>query len=130
MNLIPRKFYLDDIFDSFLSERDTNAMKCNIYEQDGVYNIELDVPGFDKKDISIECENEYLTITAKKEKESEAEDKNYIHREKSYGSYSRSFYVGNIDSESVNAKFNNGVLTIKFPKEENVTNKKLIEIED
>ena len=51
MNLIPRKFYLDDVFDDFES---TNNMKCDIYEKDGDYHIEMDIPGFDKKDINIE----------------------------------------------------------------------------
>ena len=46
MNIIPKSFYLDDIFDNFDSTRNNN-MKCDIYEKDGDYHIEIDIPGFD-----------------------------------------------------------------------------------
>ena len=53
MNMIPKKFYLDDIFDDFVSSKENMMMKCDIYEKDGIYNIEVDIPGFDKDSISI-----------------------------------------------------------------------------
>ena len=130
MSLIPRKYYLDDFFDDFVSSKDGAVMKCDIYEKDGKCNIEVDVPGFDKKDINIECKNGYLTITAKKEEKEEDSDKNYIRKERSYGEYSRTFYVGDIDTNLINAKFNNGTLCITVPKEEKQDNKTVIEIND
>ena len=75
MSLIPRKFYLDDIFDNFLSDPEESNMKCDIYEKDGDYHIEMDVPGFKKEDIKIECDKGYLTITAEKHSEDKEEDK-------------------------------------------------------
>ena len=51
MDLIPRKFYLDDIFDDFLTTKKEQTMKCDIYEKDGNYCIEMDLPGYDKEDI-------------------------------------------------------------------------------
>ena len=101
MNIIPKSFYLDDIFDNFDSTRNNN-MKCDIYEKDGDYHIEIDIPGFDKKDIKVECDNGYLTVTAKKDEEAEDKTKNYIRRERSYGKYQRSFYIGDMD------RFQNG----------------------
>ena len=130
MSLIPRKYYLDDFFDDFVSSKDVSVMKCDIYEKDGKCNIEVDVPGFDKKDINVECKNGYLTITAKKEETEEDSDKNYIRKERSYGEYSRSFYVGDVDANLINAKFNNGTLCITVPKEEKQDNKTVIEIND
>lgn len=130
MSLIPRKYYLDDIFDDFVSSKDGAVMKCDIYEKDDKCNIEVDVPGFDKKDINVECKNGYLTITAKKEEKEEDSDKNYIRKERSYGEYSRTFYVGDIDTNLINAKFNNGTLCITVPKEEKQDNKTVIEIND
>ena len=62
MNLIPRKYYLDDIFDNFLSVPEESNMKCDIYEKDGIYHIEMDIPGFDKKDIKVECDKGYTKI--------------------------------------------------------------------
>ena len=129
MNLIPRKYYLDDIFDNFLSVPEESNMKCDIYEKDGVYHIEMDIPGFDKKDIKVECDKGYLTITAQKEeKEEEHKDKNYIRRERRYGTYKREFYLGELDSEKINDEFKDGVLTVTVPKKEEVETKTVIEI--
>lgn len=130
MDLIPRKFYLDDIFDDFISSRKDQYMKCDIYEKDGNYHIEMDVPGFKKEDISIEASDGYLTIKAEKNSENneEDEDKNYIRRERSYGAYERSFYLGDLDQDKVEAEFKEGILKISVPKKEEVNNKKMIEI--
>ena len=130
MSLIPRKYYFDDFFDDFVTSKDSAVMKCDIYEKDGNLTIEIDVPGFDKKDINIECKNGYLTVTAKRENTEESKDKNYLRKERSYGEYTRSFYVGDIDTTMINAKFNNGILAITVPKEEKQDNKTIIEIND
>lgn len=127
MNIIPKSFYLDDIFDNFDSTRNNN-MKCDIYEKDGDYHIEIDIPGFDKKDIKVECDNGYLTVTAKKDEEVEDKTKNYIRRERSYGKYQRSFYIGDMDSNEIRAKFKRGMLKIIVPKVETKETKKHIEI--
>lgn len=127
MNIIPKSFYLDDIFDNFDSTRNNN-MKCDIYEKDGDYHIEIDIPGFDKKDIKVECDNGYLTVTAKKDEEAEDKSKNYIRRERSYGKYQRSFYIGDMDSNEIRAKFKHGMLKIIVPKVETKKTKKHIEI--
>ena len=128
MDLIPSKFYLDDIFDDFLTTKKGNDMKCDIYEKDNKYYIEMDVPGFEKKDIKINVDNGYLNISVEKENTEENEDKSYIRRERSFKKYSRSFYVGNIDESLVDASFENGILKIEVPKEEKENNQKYIEI--
>ena len=130
MNLIPRDYFLDSFFDELDSDKKGNIMKCDIYIKDGKYNIDLDVPGFEKKDIKIECKDGYLTITAKRENSVDEEKKNYIRKEKNYGEYSRSFYVGDVDTDLINAKFNNGTLLITVPKEEKQDTKKVIKIND
>ena len=131
MDLFPRKFYLDDIFDDFMpAKRENHQMRCDIYEEGGLYTIEMDIPGFDKKDIKIENNDNYLTITAEKSNEDKEEEKNYIRRERVYGKYQRSFYVGDLDSENIKANFSDGILKVTIPKKEEVENKKIIEIED
>ena len=127
MNLIPRKFYLDDIFDDLAVSKNDN-MKCDIYELGDDYHIEMDIPGFDKKDISIETKNGYLTVIAEKNSEDSEEEKNYIRRERSYGKYERSFYLGELDSDNVKAEFKDGMLKITVPKKDEAENKKVIEI--
>ena len=133
--LVPNKLYLDDVFDDFMFptvKDEFGKMKCDIYEKDGAYHLEMDVPGFDKKDVQIEIDdNDYLTITAEKNTEDTEEDekKNYIRKERNYGKYQRSFYVGGVDKENIQANFENGILKISMPKiEEEKSSKKTIEI--
>ena len=133
--LVPNKLYLDDVFDDFMfptMKDDFGKMRCDIYEKDGAYHLEMDVPGFDKKDVQIEVDdNDYLTITAEKNTEDSEEDadKNYIRKERNYGKYQRAFYVGGIDKDNIQANFENGILKISMPKkEEEKSSKKTIEI--
>lgn len=129
MNLIPRSFFFDDDLDDFFRPVvRRNDVKCDIYEEDGMYHVEMDIPGYDKKDINIEVKDGYLTVSASKEKEEENETKNYIRKERVYGSFSRSFALGDVDVDKIDAKFENGILDIVIPKEEVVDTKKTIEI--
>ena len=131
MNLIPRSFFFDDDFDNFfLPAQKRNEMKCDIYEENNEYHIDIDIPGFDKKDISIEVKDGYLNVKASKEKDEKEEGKNYIRRERSYGVYQRSFALGDLDVDNIDAKFNNGILSIVIPKKEEVNTTKTIEIKD
>lgn len=129
MSLVPRN-YFGDIFDDFMPTAREENMKCDIYEKNGNYHIEMDVPGFSKDEIKIEAKNDYLTITAEKstDNKDESDDKNYIHRERTYGKYQRSFYLGDLDQDKVEAEFNNGVLKVMVPKKDENQNKKYIEI--
>ena len=134
--MMPNRSYLDDVFDDFMfprvKESDLGKMRCDIYEKDNVYHLEMDIPGFDRNDVNIEIDdNDYLTITAEKNNENTEEDesKNYIRKERSYGKYQRSFYVGGIDKENIEAEFVNGILKVTMPKkEEEKSSNKRIEI--
>ncbi len=132
MNLIPRgeSFFLDDMFNDFLNSKDTNSMKCDIYEKDNKYYIEMDTPGFTKENTTIECDNGYLTVKVSKKEENSDEGKNYIRRERSMRKLERSFYVGDADCEAIKASFKNGCLMIEVPKEEKIETKKTIQIEE
>lgn len=127
--MLPKKMFLDDMFDSFL-ESETSKMKCDIYELDGAYNLELDMPGFTKNDISIEYNKGTLTINAeKKEERDEKDNKKYIRRERFYGKLSRSFYLGDIEEEAIKAEFKDGTLRVIAPKKEENISKKVINID-
>ena len=95
MSLLPGKFYLDDFFDDFtpMPRMPRMDMKCDIYEKGGNVHIELDVPGFDKKDIKIDVEDGVLTVEATKDEEKEDESKNYYKKERVYGSFKRQFNI-------------------------------------
>lgn len=102
MKLIPRKYFLDDVFDDFMTQNN-NSMKCDVYEKDGNYNIEVDIPGFKKEDIKVEAKDGYLTITAEKKEQEDEENKNYICHERRYGKYERSFYLGDLKTDDISA---------------------------
>ncbi len=119
--------FFDDAFGGFLKplfyEEKHHAMKTDIKETETSYVLDVEVPGFDKKDIGVTLENGYLTISAQKktcdkpeEEGKEKKKENYIRRERSC-SLSRSYYVGEVDKNSVKAKYENGVLTVEIPKE-------------
>ena len=81
MSLIPRSFFFDDDFDSFFFPTNrVRDMKCDIYEKDNTYFIEIDLPGFNKEDIKIDLKDKYLTVTATRNEEKKEDDKNYIRR--------------------------------------------------
>ena len=120
--MLPSRFIFDDFF------KEDDSMKCDIYESDNKYNIELELPGYDKKDITMELDNNYLTISANKSEE-DSSDKNYIRRERvCTSSVTRKFYVGNINENDITAEFKNGMLLVSVPKETNDNTKKTIQI--
>ncbi len=121
--MLPRRLFLDSMLGDFEKE---DRMKCDIYEKDNIINVEMDIPGFDKKDIKVEIHKGTLIITAeKKEEEITTDDKKYLRRERSfYGKYQRSFYLGDVEEEKIDAKFSDGLLKIAIPKTDVEKNKK------
>jgi HSP20 family protein len=91
-------------------------MKTDIREADGAYILEAELPGFTREDIHAEIKNGYLTIRAERKSESEDNNENYLRRERSFGSFSRTFDLEGIDADAISASFKNGVLTLELPK--------------
>lgn len=108
----------DEAFESFFRpfyvDSDSTFMKTDIRETDKNYVMDVEMPGFDKKDISLKFESGYVTISAKKEAGSD--EGRYIRRERAV-SYSRSYYMGDVDEKQIKAKYENGVLTVTVPKD-------------
>ena len=97
-----------------------NLMKTDVKETGDGYELEMDLPGFKKDEITVGLENGFLTIRAAKGLDQDEKKTNrYIRRERYMGHGSRSFFVGKrITHEDVHAKFENGILQLVFPKEE------------
>ena len=96
-----------------------NMMKTDVRELDGSYELDIDLPGFKKDEISVDLKNGYLTIGATKGVDKDEKDKNgkYIRRERYAGVCSRSFYVGDvIRPEDISAKYEDGILKLSVPK--------------
>ena len=120
----------DDFFNDFArpsralmgySAPANHMMRTDIKETATDYELDIDLPGYDKKDVQAELKDGYLTVSAATRKNSDSKDENgkYIRRERYYGSCSRSFYIGeNITRDEIKAKFENGILKLSVPKKE------------
>ena len=128
MKYVPTLFdVLDNAFnDAFANDswftRRNNLMKTDIHQKDGKYLIEVDLPGYSKDDIHLDLKNGYLTIAAHHDTNDQTKDEkgNVIRTERSFGSATRSLYVGeDVKTTDVTAKFENGVLTLTLPDTSN-----------
>jgi len=133
-DFFPKLFQSDldsDFFDRFFKE--SNYPQVDVKEANGQYELVVDVPGFSKDDIQVDFKDGYLSISGKKEESSEtSEDEgHYIRKERSFGSFKRSFYVGDVDEQAIKGNFKDGVLqlTVPKPEEKDSGNGKRIEIE-
>lgn len=89
-------------------------MATDVKEKEKSYELEIEMPGYNKEDISVDFEKGYLTVSAKKDEKQE-EGKKYISRER-HQVCRRSYYVGEIDENGITAKYENGVLSVDLPK--------------
>lgn len=145
--LMPRiwgESLFDEFFDDFARPVRNNTtyqtqkncvMKTDVKENETGYELDIELPGYQKEDVQAELKDGYLTINAVTKTNNDEKDDNgkYIRRERFYGTCSRSFYVGeDITQEDIKAKFENGILKIAVPKKEAkpaVEEKKYIAIE-
>lgn len=111
---------LEDMEKRFFGDRIPANFKTDIRDTGKEFVLEAELPGFDKSDIGIDVKDGYLTITATHSEENDEKDKkgNYLRRERSYGSMTRSFDVSEIEENAITASFNNGVLELILPKKE------------
>ena len=127
--MLPSIIFFDSLLYDYEDSRFKKSMKCDIFEKDGNYNVVMDIPGFKKEDINIECDNGVIKISCeKKEEENEEDDKKYIRKERVYEKCERSFNFGDIKEDEIEAEFTDGTLKLVIPKQEKVDTKKSIEI--
>jgi HSP20 family protein len=82
------------------------------------YDVSIELPGMDEKDIDIECADGVLTISGEKREESEEKTDGYLVTERSYGSFKRQVMVpADVDPDAIQANFAKGVLTLKLKKD-------------
>lgn len=134
--------FMDDNFErNFFGSRNPlygkhskNLMKTDVKETDNGYELDIDLPGFKKDEITAHLEDGYLTVSAAKGVDKDEKDKEgrYIRRERYSGSMTRSFYVGNaVTEQDIKAKYEDGILSLSIPKKDlkAVEAKKYIAIE-
>lgn len=102
--------------DLFGSASAVSAFRTDVTDTGDAYKLEAELPGFRKEDITLDIENDCLTISAERKLENDDKKPNFIKRERFYGSYSRSFDVSGIDQDKIGASYADGVLTVTMPK--------------
>lgn len=122
-------FFNDDFFAPIATlDHKMAGFKVDVQDKGDAYLIEADLPGFDKENVQITYENQYLTIHAKRDAETEDKEGNYIRRERVCGEFKRSFFIDNINPEDVEALFKNGILSVTLKKTPLKNESKQIEI--
>ncbi len=113
--------------DSFFSNK---ALKTDIIENENNYVLKVDLPGVDKKNINLDFNNQYLTLSVNQKEEKQDTDNNkYIRKERTSYSYTRSYYLDKADEENIKAKLENGILTVTIGKTKTEDSTKAINIE-
>ena len=112
-------------------------MKTDVRETDDAYEVDIDLPGFKKDEVTAQLNDGYITISASKGLDKDEKDKKtgkYLRRERYAGSCQRSYYVGKDTTEDdIKAHFEHGMLTVTVAKKEAkpaVEEKKHIAIEE
>jgi HSP20 family protein len=125
--------YLESFFESPLSPLDTGDRQripaVDVSETENNYLLEAELPGFDEKSIQVHVDGGKLTIESKNEEETKEESRNYLIRERRRVKFTRSFQLPeNADTEQVNARFKNGILSLEIKKRAEAAKRRLIEI--
>lgn len=133
---------IDNFMNDFFQEFPTAVTKTvredvlhfppvNIHEDEQSYTLSMAAPGYEKTDFNVEMNDNILTISAEKKAEQKEETSKTIRREFSYKSFKRSFTIDEkIDKDNIQAKYENGVLTLQLPKKMEVAkNNKVISIQ-
>ena len=116
-NLMNMRDWMNDDFFSDLTPV-ADHMKTDVAETDQAYQVKIDMPGFDKKDIHINYANNILSVTGHRDTFADESDKkgNILHSERRYGQMSRQYRLPDVDRAKVAAHYENGVLTLDLPK--------------
>jgi HSP20 family protein len=123
-----RPFYMPNLFDDdffpVVSNRISTMPAVNISEDEKFFNLELAIPGIDKKDLKIDINEDVLTISSETKNEGEESKEGYKRKEFSYSSFCRSFYIPeNVNRDNIEANYKDGVLKVALPKQEEEKNK-------
>lgn len=99
---------------------------CEIIENESNYILSLDIPGLKKEHIEIEVKDNQLVISGERKQEAKTENKNLIRSEKRYGKFTKVFSIPkNVNSEAIEAIFQDGVLELSLPKENKSQTRKI-----
>ena len=128
-DMTPSELFRDFGRQFFSNFPDEQGIKTDIIEKDDRYELKAELPGFSKDQIDISYENGMLIISAENNQVNEEKDDEgkVIQKERSYSNVKRMYSLNNIDEDNIEAKFEDGILSVDLPKTEN-SQRKLIDI--
>lgn len=95
--------------------------KVDIVENENAFVLHAELPGLNREDINVSLEDGVLTLSGERKVEGEKEDQGYVYRERSFGSFKRSFRLGKeVQADTISATYKDGVLEVTMPKSEEV----------
>jgi len=116
-NIIERFFGKNITRDNSGDVEVATVPSVNISDANKAFEVNVALPGLDKKDVKVEIQNNCLVISSEKQYENEEKNKNWIRKEYGYASFQRIFQLPEeADPDKVHAEMKNGVLTIKVAK--------------
>ena len=110
-------FFNDDFFSPMGMLDGMGKFSADVRETDNEYLVSAELPGVNKEDIKLDYEDNNLIIKARRQEVHDESRDSYIRKERSYGEFSRAFYIDNVNKEGIRAKFENGELKIILPKQ-------------
>ena len=128
-DMTPSELFRDFGRQFFSNFPDEQSIKTDISEKDDRYELKAVLPGFSKDQIDISYENGMLIISAENNQVNEEKDDEgkVIQKERSYSNVKRMYSLNNIDEDNIEAKFEDGILSVDLPKTEN-SQRKVIDI--
>lgn len=105
---------LDDFY-NLVGKSGLTSLKTDLKNENNKYILDVEIPGANKKDINISFEDGYLNINVTRDEVKE-DNKNYVIKERVTSSLNRSYYLEDIDENSIKAKYDNGILHIEASK--------------
>lgn len=114
----------DDFFNNSFIAGFNTSMRSDIKEREHEYLLEVEMPGYTKENIEVECHDGHLTISAANSQENDEQKSNYIRQERQYGRITRSYRIDGIDEDKITAAYQNGVLILTLPKNSDSADKK------
>ena len=120
---------MDQIMDQWLSQAGSmgegsdggnfQRLALDVSENDEQYTVRASVPGMQPEDLDINFHDGTLTIRGERDEEQTQENERWHLRERRYGSFQRSISLpSNVDEDKIDARYENGVLTLTLPKRE------------
>lgn len=119
---------IDRLFEDFWGESETSLLpeffsrrelvpQLDVTEDDTAFQVKVELPGLDEKDVDVTLAERVLTIKGEKKEEKEEKDKDYHRRERGYGYFRRSIELpAGVDADAIKASFRKGIMTIELPK--------------